>query len=83
MVVADVEQSAIDRAIAELGTGDASLIGIQTDVSNPYSVNALAIKSMLIMAAVIYYSTMPVLLPLHAMFGKPRLTIGNGSMVLM
>ena len=42
VVVADVEQSAIDSAIAELGTGDASLSGIQTDVSSPDSVNALA-----------------------------------------
>ena len=42
VVVADVEQSAIDSAIAELGTGDASLSGIQTDVSSPDSVNTLA-----------------------------------------
>ena len=46
VVIADVEQKALDAAVAELGAGrgDAGgeLLGVVTDVSDPASVNALA-----------------------------------------
>lgn len=41
VIIADVEQKALDRMLAELeGQGECS--GIETDVSNPASINALA-----------------------------------------
>ena len=41
VVIADVEQGALDKAIAELGS-DGEVSGVVTDVSSADSVNALA-----------------------------------------
>jgi len=41
LVIADVEQSALDRAVADLSAGG-EVSGVVTDVSSPESVNALA-----------------------------------------
>ena len=43
VVIADIEQSAIDAAVADLSArGTATIIGIRTDVTDPTSVDALA-----------------------------------------
>ena len=42
VVVADVEQGALDNAVQELGTGGGDVFGVATDVSSAESVEALA-----------------------------------------
>lgn len=43
VVIADIEQGAIDAAVAELSAiGDARIVGIRTDVTDPAAVEALA-----------------------------------------
>src|SRR5262245_37786389 len=42
VVIADVEQKALDRAVAELGRGGAPVSGVATDVSKRESVQALS-----------------------------------------
>jgi NAD(P)-dependent dehydrogenase (short-subunit alcohol dehydrogenase family) len=42
VVIADVERSALERAVAELGRGGAPVSGVATDVSKAESVEALA-----------------------------------------
>ena len=42
VVIADVEQKALDRTVAELGRGGAPVVGVATDVSQRESVLALA-----------------------------------------
>ena len=44
VVIADIEQSALERATATLGAGD-RLLAVSTDVSDPASVDALAGKA--------------------------------------
>lgn len=44
VVIGDVEQAALDKAVTELGTGGGEVTGVVTDVSSAESVNALADK---------------------------------------
>lgn len=42
VVIADVEQAALDQAVAQLGQGDIDVLGVVTDVTSPEAVTALA-----------------------------------------
>ena len=42
LVVADVEEAALDKTVAELAEGGADVMGVPTDVTSPASVEALA-----------------------------------------
>lgn len=42
VVIADVEQGALDTAVSELGAGGQQVLGVVTDVADPQSVDALA-----------------------------------------
>ena len=77
VVVADVEQKALDNLLAEFD-GAGEIMGVVTDVSDGDSVAALADKVYANTALAICYSTTQVLQRRLPMYGRQPSTTGSG-----